>query len=63
MPIIHYLVYLLQFKTFRTLILHYPMLDMVNIKSQQRNHGRTVTFEILRHHTRNVDYNVVSVLK
>jgi hypothetical protein len=41
--IIHCLAYLLQFKTFRTLDRHDPKLDLINIKSQQRNHSLTVT--------------------
>ena len=41
-PIIHCLAYLLQFKTFRTFNRHDPKLDLINIKSQQRNHSLTV---------------------
>jgi hypothetical protein len=42
MPIIHCLAYLLSFKSFRTLDRHDPKLDLINIKSQQRNHSLTV---------------------
>jgi hypothetical protein len=42
MAIIHCLAYLLQFKSFRTLDRHDPKLDLINIKSQQRNHSLTV---------------------
>ena len=42
MPIIHCLAYLLQFKTFRTFNRIDPKFDLINIKSQQRNHSLTV---------------------
>ena len=43
MPTIHCLAYLLQIKSFRTLDRHDHKLDLINIKSQQRNHSLTVT--------------------
>ncbi len=45
-PIIHCLAYLLQIKSFRTLVRHDPKLDLIDIKSQQRNHSLTVVVYI-----------------
>jgi hypothetical protein len=49
MPIIHCLAYLLSFKSFRTLYWHDTKLDLINIKSQQRNHSLTVSLNYGKH--------------
>jgi hypothetical protein len=65
-PIIHCLAYLLQFKSFRTLDRHDPKLDLINIKSQQRNHSLNVVSHLPRpmnNHVKNQHYVPQFLLK
>ena len=57
-PIIHCLAYLLQIKSFRTFNRHDPKLDLIDIKSQQRNHSLTV----VTHYEKATFYNNTSNL-